>query len=85
MPARKLCYHLGQARLAYMRDRNVDEGQGNGFRVRAHRLGDFMILIPFLLVLPPCRMRSIPISAIAPGQMRMSSFATILRIITARR
>ena len=41
--------HLGQARLAYLRGSNVDEGQGNGFRVRAHRLGDFIDSDPFFV------------------------------------
>jgi type IV pilus assembly protein PilY1 len=41
--------HLGQARLAYLRGSNVDEGQGNGFRVRAHRLGDFIDSAPFFV------------------------------------
>jgi len=41
--------HLGQARLAYLRGSNVDEGQGNGFRVRAHRLGDFINSDPFFV------------------------------------
>ena len=41
--------HLGQARLAYLRGSNVDKGQGNGFRVRAHRLGDFIDSDPFFV------------------------------------
>jgi len=41
--------HLGQARLAYLRGSNVDEVQGNGFRVWAHRLGDFIDSDPFFV------------------------------------
>jgi type IV pilus assembly protein PilY1 len=41
--------NLGQARLAYLRGSNADEGQGNHFRVRAHRLGDIIDSDPFFV------------------------------------
>ena len=41
--------NLGQARLAYLRGSNADEGQGKHFRVRAHRLGDIIDSDPFFV------------------------------------
>ncbi len=41
--------HKGQARLDYLRGSSADEGQGNGFRVRAHRLGDVISSTPFFV------------------------------------
>jgi type IV pilus assembly protein PilY1 len=41
--------NLGQARLTYLRGSNADEGQGNHFRVRAHRLGDIIDSDPFFV------------------------------------
>jgi type IV pilus assembly protein PilY1 len=41
--------YKGQARLDYLRGSSADEGQGNGFRVRAHRLGDVIGSTPFVV------------------------------------
>jgi type IV pilus assembly protein PilY1 len=54
--------NLGQARVVYLRGSNVDEGTAFACGPIASAIS--LIPIPFLSLLPPCRMRSIPISTI---------------------